>query len=142
MADASLPRLLEQREELFAAAYNTIDDVRETLTRELGPTTFESIEYPYAEVLPDTTVYQGGNEYRHVFDTNFYFVRRDFETYLDLLEVVHEAIPMLSTAFMGVSSTYNIRPNEIQDFAGEQDGSLIIMIRVSWRVDTVLDSAE
>jgi len=142
MSDASIPDLTDQREELFAAAYNTIQDVEQVAQHELGPTTFDDLRYPYAEVIPQTSAYQGGNEFRHLFATNFYFVKERHEDYLSYLRVVHAAMPLLSDAFLGVSDAYSVRPTEIQDFAGEVDDDLIIMLSVTWQVDTLADSAE
>ena len=81
-----------------AAAVDTLH------TPTLGPVSTDRMDYPYAEVLPETTDYQSGNEYAHTVRLNCYFERTgDTDDYL----------LMLATAFDGIKQAvdhYNRPP--------------------------------
>ena len=126
--------LLEQRKDLFAAAYNALAALDFTAATELGPDTFDEIDYPYAEVMPDTLTYQGASEYEHTFQTNLYFVRKRHETYLDILSCLVEATTAVAEALQGVECTVTVRPTEVRDYAGEDAGDLMIMVSTTWTV--------
>jgi len=134
MTDHDYTALLEQRMNLFAAAYNALANRDFTAATELGPDTFEELDYPYAEVMPDTLTYQGASEYEHTFQTNLYFVRKRHETYLDILAAVTDATAAVATALEGVDCTVTVRPTEIRDYAGENGDDLMIMVQTTWTV--------
>jgi len=134
MTDHDYTALLEQRMNLFAAAYNALTSLEFTAATELGPDTFEGLDYPYAEVMPDTLTYQGASEYEHTFQTNLYFVRKRHETYLDILAAVTDATAAVATALEGVDCTVTVRPTESRDYAGENGDDLMIMVQTTWTV--------
>jgi len=134
MTDHDYTALLDQRMNLFAAAYNSLANLNFTAATELGPDTFEELDYPYAEVMPDTLTYQGASEYEHTFQTNLYFVRKRHETYLDILAAVTDATAAVATALEGVDCTVTVRPTEIRDYAGENGDDLMIMVQTTWTV--------
>jgi len=142
MTDHPYTRLIDQRIDLFREAYRALDAVTEVAATELGPRTYDELAYPYAEVMPDTLTYQGGSEYEHTFMTNLYFLRKRHENYLDLLEVVREAILAVGDALDGVECTVTIKPTAMEDFAGQLDDNLIIMVSVTWTVGTLVDFAD
>jgi len=134
MTNHDYTALVEQRMDLFAAAYNALVNLNFTAATELGPDTFEELDYPYGEIIPDTLTYQGASEYEHTFQTNLYFVRKRHETYLDILTAVTDAIAAVATALEGVDCTVTVRPTEIRDYAGEDSGDLMIMVQATWTV--------
>jgi len=126
--------LIEQRMDLFAAAYNALADLSFTAATELGPDTFDELDYPYAEVMPDTLTYQGASEYEHTFQTNLYFVRKRHETYLDILSCLVDATTAVAEALTGVECTVTVRRTEVRDYAGENGDDLMIMVQTTWTV--------
>lgn len=126
-------------------AAHVSDDVGDPV---IGPTTFDSVRYPYAEVLPESSTHQGGNEFEHLVRLNLYFergrVREDHPggQYLDHLATAMDATihALGELADREVVVTYV--PTNIEDFAGELDNTLLLLISVQLRVTTLADLSQ
>lgn len=109
----------------------------------LGPRTFERIDYPIAEVLPDETQRTGPTEWQHTIVVNLYFRRdRDLD-YID--EVLHPTAAVLDATLGelgGVDCVTNYHPESIQDFAGELDNTAVLLVSIRLRATALLDPAE
>lgn len=115
----------------------------------IGPTTYESISYPYAEVLPESSAYQGGNEWEHLIRLNGYFEReRDRradhpgDAYLDQLTTLLDAVSACMDELAAEEIVMSYIPQTVEDFAGELDGTALLLISVQFRVTTLADLAD
>ena len=134
--------LADNRIAVIDAVEAGADAIDELNTPVVGPTSYDSITYPYAEVLPESIDYQSGNEYAHTVRLNCYFEReRDVDYTLQLataLDAASEAVTCLSD----VDCVVSYRPQLVEDFAGELDNTLLVLISVQLRVTTLVDLAE
>jgi hypothetical protein len=115
----------------------------------VGPTTFDAIEYPSVQILPESTDYQGGNDWNHQVRLNCYFQRereatgRTNQRYLDALGAVADATVEALACLSDVSCVYNYLPTLIEDFAGEDPtGTNVYLISVRFEVKTLADLAD
>lgn len=108
----------------------------------LGPRSWDRIDYPFVEVLPESSDYQGGNEYSHTVRINTYFERGRDDSYYDHLETAIHATVNALARLDKEETVVTWRPQTVEDFAGELDNTLILMISVQIRVTTLHDLAE
>ena len=108
----------------------------------VGPTSFNEIRYPYAEVLPETTTRQEGNVYAHSVRLNCYF-RRDRDTdYLDQLAAAMDALSNALAELRDTECVGQFVPTTIEDFAGEFDNTALILISTEIQTTTQVDEAD
>ena len=106
----------------------------------LGPVADSRTDYPYAEVLPESTDYQGGNEFVHTIRLNCYFERtRHNDDYLLMLATAFDGVKQAIQECLDVSCVLNARPQVIEDYAGNLNGTLLILISAQLRVSTLVD---
>lgn len=109
----------------------------------LGPTSFDRIDYPFVNILPEQTAYQSGNEWEHTVRFNVAFQRgRREDDYLIQMMHVFEAIKAINDELSGVNCVISYLPVLIEDFAGETNGNLIVMFSTQFRVRTLVDLAD
>jgi len=109
----------------------------------VGPTDYAAIEYPYIEVLPVSTDDQGGNEYSHTVAVNLLFERDRDTEYTDAIREVLLPVVTGAIAELGdVDCVVTYRPQSIEDFVGENAGTLLYGITVRFSVTTLVDLAE
>jgi len=146
---ATATTLYTHREAVIDACRAGFAHVETFHTPAIGPESFDTIRYPYAQVLPENSGYQGGNEFEHLVRMNGYFERsRDRksehpgESYLRQLETMMDAVSAALDELDASDVVVSFVPETIEDFAGEVDGSLLIMISVRLRVGTLVDLAD
>jgi len=109
----------------------------------VGPRTFDRIEYPSAMVLPENTSRTGGNEFTHRVDTVLYFERtRGYDYVDDILHPVAAVISDTLTALRNTECVITYMPAVVEDYAGELDGTSVLMVRVQFEISTVRDVSE
>lgn len=117
------------------------DDVFETTYT--GPKTWDRMDYPVAEVMPQDTTRSAGNEFSHTLMTNLYFERGRETDYID--DVLHPVAGVIDDTLSALSDTECVLtyvPTSIEDFAGEVGDSLVILVSITWEVTTLVDLAE
>jgi len=135
---------------LFDNKYRVIQAIREgagdvqTVNKPtLGPTTYERTDYPYVEILPSSTDFEGGNEWSHTVDIGVLFERTDREDdYLIMMERMFEVLKSVIDELSTVGCVVSYLPQSIEDFAGELNGTLLVAFRIQLRVTTLIDLNE
>jgi hypothetical protein len=108
-----------------------------------GPTDFDRIDYPCAEVLPQSSSNSDGNEWTHRVDVALYFERERGYDYID--DVLHPtawAIDECLAALAATESVVRYVPNSVEDYAGELDDTAILLVVVQFEVATLVDMAD
>jgi hypothetical protein len=132
--------LYESRSNAIEAAAHGASKVEELHDPEIGPVTYGNrIDYPYVQVLPETTTQQSGNDWQHTIRLNCIFERDRDSDYLRFLEVTFDAVREALEELAGVSCVYSYVPATVEDFAGEDDGNLLVMISVQLVVGSLVD---
>jgi len=115
----------------------------------VGPTTFDAISYPAVQVLPESTDYQGGNDFVHQLRLNCYFNREreatgiDNQKYLDALAAAMDATREALNCLSDVGCVYNYLPTLIEDYAGDDpQGTAVFLISIRLEVSTLVDLAD
>lgn len=111
-----------------------------------GPVSFGRISYPVAEVLPQETTRQDATNWIHRIDVNLYFDRGNDDTDLGASTYVEEylhATAAVIDAVLGslsdVPKATNYHPTRIEDYAGELDGTSLLLINIRFEVMTAVD---
>lgn len=133
---------LETRRDVIEAVERGATQVSEFEAGDSGPVTFDAMSFPYVEVLPEAMDYQGGNDWQHSLRLNMYFQRGRSTDYLDLLAVAMEALQNALGELAGVESVRSYYPQTIEDYSGEPNDTLLILISVQLAVGTSIDLAE
>jgi hypothetical protein len=116
-------------------------DTFETLY--IGPRTADRISYPAAEVLPQATERTSGNEFQHTLFTNLYFNRSRGLDYIDeVLHVIADVITETLAAFARTETAISYVPASIEDYAGELDDTLVLLVSIRWEVTTTVELAD
>jgi len=132
--------LYENKRHVLEAIQRGAQSVDELPDSNLGPTDFGRIDYPYAQVLPEQTAFESGNEWAHTVRLNLIFERgRREDDYLTFMAVAFDAVKQAIAELKSVECVMNFRPNLIEDFAGETGGNLLVMFSVQLRVTTLVD---
>ena len=137
-------RLYQSRRDAIRAVEHgaaTVDELHDPV---VGPVSFGDgrIDYPYVQVLPESTDQQSGNDWQHTVRLNCIFERTRESDYLRFLEVTFDAVAAALDALADVSCAYSFVPTTIEDFAGQDDGDMLVMISVQIQVGTLVDLAE
>ena len=137
-------RLYQSRRDAIRAVEHGASTVDELHDPVVGPVSFGDgrIDYPYVQVLPETTTQQSGNDWQHTIRLNCIFERTRESDYLRFLEVTFDAVAAALDALADVSCAYSFVPTTIEDFAGQDDGDMLVMISVQIQVGTLVDLAE
>lgn len=112
-------------------------------TEYVGPKTWERIDYPVGEVMPQSTSHTGGNEFTHSVFANLYFERSRDTDYVD--DVLHPVAAVIEESLAALSNTESVvayRAQSVEDFAGELDDTLILLVSIEFEVTTLVDLAE
>lgn len=107
----------------------------------VGPDDFERIDYPYLQILPESTDDQGANEWSHTIRLNSIFELKRDRDYTTLLAVALEAATAALTELSTLDCVRTYRPERIEDFANAEANDLLIMISVQLRVTVSVDLA-
>lgn len=106
----------------------------------VGPVSYGNrIDYPYVQVLPETTTQQSGNDWQHTIRLNCIFERERDADYLRFLEATFDAVREALSELSEVGCVYSYVPATVEDFAGEDDGNLLVMISVQLVVGSLVD---
>ena len=134
--------LYESRSNAIEAVSHGASRVEELHDPEIGPVTYGNrIDYPYVQVLPETTTQQDGNDWQHTIRLNCIYERDRDSDYLRFLEVTFDAVREALDELSDVSCVYSYVPATVEDFAGEDDGNLLVMISVQLVVGSLVDLA-
>lgn len=135
-------RLYDSRANCIAAVEHgaaTVDELHDPV---VGPVSFgDRIDYPYCQVLPESTDRQGGNDWQHTIRLNCIFHRTRDADYLRFLEVTFDAVAAALAELSTIECVYSYVPTTVEDFAGENDGDLLVMISVELQVGSLVDLA-
>lgn len=135
--------LFENKRDVIEAISDGADAVDTLHTATLGPVAETRTDYPYAEVLPENTEYQSGNEFAHTIRLNCYFERTERnDDYLLMLATAFDAVKESIDELASVGCVVSYRPQTIEDYAGELDGTLLVLISIQLRITTLVDLAE
>jgi len=108
-----------------------------------GPRTFDRIEYPVAEVLPDETTRSGPTNWDHSIFANLYFERgREMDYVDDVLHPTAEVVEQVLAELATVECVTNYYPEFIQDFAGELDNTSVLLVSIRFRATSQIDPAD
>jgi hypothetical protein len=134
-------RLYESRSDVIDAVAHGAGTVEELHAPVVGPVSFGDgrIDYPYVQVLPESTDRQGGNDWQHTIRLNCIFQRTRDADYLRFLKVTLDAVAAAMDELGGVSCVYYYAPTTIEDFAGEDDGDLLVMISAQLTIGSQID---
>ena len=137
-------RLYESRSDVIAAVAHGAGTVEQLHAPVVGPVSFGDgrIDYPYVQVLPDSTTQQSGNDWQHTVRLNCIFQRTRDDDYLRFLDVTFDAVAAALAELETIDCVYSYVPTTIEDFAGEDDGNLLVMISVEIQVGALVDLAD
>jgi len=108
-----------------------------------GPRTFDRIDYPVAEVLPDETARVGSTDWEHSIVVNLYFERSREQDYLeDVLYPTAAVIDHVLASLSDVDCINNYHPESVQDFAGELDNTQLLLVSIRFRATSMIDPGE
>jgi hypothetical protein len=108
-----------------------------------GPVTYDAMEYPVGEVLPQSTTQSDGNEFTHRIFANLYFERERRQDYVDdILHPVADVIDESLAALSAETSVIRYVPTSIEDYAGELDNTLVLLVSIEFTVTTAVDLAD
>ena len=138
----AIEALSENRIAVIEAIEAGADSIDELHTPVVGPTSFDAIDYPYVEVLPESVDYQSGNEYAHTVRLNCYFERGRTTDYVTQFAVAMDAAVAAMNHVAGVECVVSYRPQTVEDFAGELDNTLLVLISIQLRITTLVDLAD
>jgi len=141
MSDTELDyALFESKVDVIEGIRRGVESVDALNDATLGPTTYERTDYPYPEILPTSTDFEGGNEFSHTVDLGVIFERTEREgDYLLMMECVFEAVRAAIDELGSVKCVGLIVPQSIEDFAGELNGTLLVAFRVELFVTVSVD---
>ena len=112
-------------------------------TQYVGPSTWENMDYPVAEILPEETARTGPNDWEHSIRLNLYFERTKRTDYAEhILRPVSDVLTDALAELSALSCVNNYRPERIEDYAGELDDTLIILVSIELRVETLIDVSD
>jgi hypothetical protein len=132
--------LYESRSNAIEAVSHGASRVEELHDPVVGPVSYGNrIDYPYCQVLPETTTQQSGNDWQHTIRLNCIYERDRDSDYLRFLEVTFDAVREALEELSEVSCVYSYVPATVEDFAGEDDGNLLVMISVQLVVGSLVD---
>jgi hypothetical protein len=105
-----------------------------------GPRSFDRIDYPLAEVLPEETNRLDATNWSHAVRVNLYFERgRDLDYVEDVLHPVAGVLDSVLTSLGDTECTNNYYPETIEDYAGELDNTKLLLVSIRFRVTTLVD---
>lgn len=108
-----------------------------------GPRTFDRMDYPIGEVLPDETSRSGATTWEHSIVVNLYFRRdRDLDYIDDVLHPVAAVLDETLSALGTVDCITDYHPASIQDFAGELDNTSVLLVMIRLRATALIDPGE
>ena len=132
--------LFESKLDVIEGIKRGVESVDALNDATLGPTTYEQTDYPYPEILPSSTNFEGGNEFSHTVDLGVIFERTERQDdYLVMMGHVFEAIKATITELEAVECVGLIVPQSIEDFAAELSGTLLVAFRVELFVTVSVD---
>lgn len=109
----------------------------------VGPRTYDGLDYPAIEVLPDSTERTGPTNWTHSIVVNCYFQRsRGLEYVGDVLHPIAAVLDECLDALSDVGCANNYYPESIQDFAGELDNTSVLLVSIRLRVTTSVNPGE
>jgi hypothetical protein len=109
----------------------------------VGPRTFDRIDYPAGEIIPQNTTRTDGNEFQHTIFANLYFERsRSLDYVADVLHPVAAVIDEVLSALSSTECVVTYVPGEIQDYAGELDNTSVLLVTIRFEITTLVDLAE
>jgi len=112
-------------------------------TAYVGPVTRDRLDYPAGEILPQSTTRSDGNEFTHSIYANLYFERgKDMDYIEDVLHPVAWCIDEVLSALADTDSVITYVPSSVEDFAGELDNTLVLLVAIQFEVTTLVDMAE
>jgi hypothetical protein len=134
---------LAVRAEPIRAVEHGVSEVDAIDTTYVGPVTTDRLDYPAGEVLPQSTTRSDGNEFTHTIYANLYFDRGPGMDYVeDVLHPVAWAVVEVLDALAETESVVSYVPQTIEDFAGELDNTLVLLVAIQFEVTTLVDLAE
>ena len=138
------PRLYETRRNTIQAVEHGAAAVDELHDPVVGPVSFGDgrIDYPYVQVLPESTDQQSGNDWQHTVRLNCIFERTRESDYLRFLEVTFDAVANALETIATETCAYSYVPTTVEDFAGQNDGDMLVMISVQIQVGVLVDISE
>lgn len=108
-----------------------------------GPVTFDRVDYPLAEVLPDATERADATNWTHSIMVNLYFERdRELDYIEDVLHPVADVLDNVLAELDTLAEVTNYYPESIQDFAGELDNTSLLLVMIRVRCMTAIDPGE
>lgn len=108
-----------------------------------GPVSFDAMDYPVAEILPETTERASGTEWTHRIIVNLFFQRERGLDYVD--DILHPVADVLDAtlAELGtVDCINNYAPTRIEDYAGELDNTSVLLVSITLEATTLIDPGE
>jgi hypothetical protein len=123
--------------EAIEAGVNTAGDFASTHT---GPRTFDRIDYPVAEILPQQTTRQDATNWQHSVFVNLYFRRdRGLEYIDDVLVPWASMVDAVLLELDDTPKTTDYHPNRVEDFAGELDNTQLLLVLTEFQITTAVD---
>jgi len=132
----------ESRKNVIEAVEHGASTIERLNGPHVGPTTFDRIDYPQVQVLPESMDQQSGNEYTNYIRLNCFFQRKRGTTYLEQLEAALDALGAALDELSTVDCVLSYFPTTIEDFAGEQDNTALLLISIRIQVGTLIDLAD
>lgn len=111
-------------------------------SKAIGPIQFDRLSYPAVHIIPATVDYQDGNVYSHSIDVAHFY---EFSHRYDYLELVERVAAMNDSVLDAIEATDDLdaqgRVQSVEHFAGESDDNLLVVINVTFAVQTAVDLA-
>jgi len=111
-----------------------------------GAATWDRIEYPVAQVIPEETVRQDGTNWRHEIGVALYFDRGRMDTELGsseyvgtVLGAVADTIESVLTELEETPKVTDYHPARIEDYAGEYENTALLLVNIRFEVLSIVD---
>jgi len=108
-----------------------------------GPQSFKRIDYPFAQVYPESSDRADATTWRHRILVNLFFERDREYDYVD--DILHPTAAVLDNVLAELRATECItdfHPASIEDYAGELNNTGLILVTITFEMITLLDPGE
>ena len=107
---------------------------------EIGAVNYDRLDYPTIHIIPDRTDYQGSGEYASYVPIFFYFTKGKNENkYVEHLEDVEKTIDTILGELQENDDLFEYKLNGLENFAGEQNNTLLEIIKIEIKVSRIVD---
>jgi hypothetical protein len=109
-------------------------------TTDTGPVSFDRIDYPFAQVYPESTQRADATNWRHRIVVNLFFERdRGLDYVSEVLRPTAAVIDATLVAMQATDCITNYHPTSVEDYAGELNNTGLLLVTITFECVTQVD---